>query len=70
MIVAHGRPEDAMAIVSAPPPDDKLQALEDSCATLGDRLASGLTVARDNPGRTPQQWSVRDASGRAILFSA
>lgn len=38
--------------------DDKLAAIDELCEYLETRLAPGLRVARDNPGRTPPAWSV------------
>jgi hypothetical protein len=57
-----------MADAATLPADDKLEALEALRSALASRLAPGLTVARDNPGKTPQAWSVRDPSGKAILI--
>ena len=47
--------------------DDKLQALEDLRADVKPRLTPGLSISRDNPGRTPPAWSVRDLGGKAVL---
>lgn len=40
------------------PQDDKLAAIDELCGFLETRLAPGLRVTRDNPGRTPPTWSV------------
>ena len=53
--------------MTARAPDPKLQALEDLRAALKPRLVPGLTVSRDNPGRTPPAWSVRELGGRAVV---
>ena len=44
-----------------------IEAIDALCAALTPRLATGLGIVRDNPGRTPQQWSVKDAEGRTLL---
>ena len=44
-----------------------LTAIDALCADLKPRLAEGLTIARDNPGKTPQQWSLTDGRGRTVL---
>ena len=53
----------------APPAgtDPMLGAIDALSAGLEPRLVPGLAIRRDNPGRTPQQWSVVDADGRVIL---
>jgi len=47
--------------------DGMVADLEALCDTIGRRLRSGLTVSRDNPGKTPQTWTVADGSGSPVL---
>jgi len=47
--------------------DDMLKAIDALSAGLKPRLAEGLSIGRDNPGKTPQQWSVKDADGNNVL---
>jgi hypothetical protein len=47
--------------------DDKLQAIDDLLRTIKDRLGIGLTLARDNPGKTPPSWSLKARTGKAVL---
>ncbi len=47
--------------------DDMLKAIEALSAGLKPRLAAGLSIRRDNPGKTPQQWSVKDADGNTVV---
>jgi hypothetical protein len=47
--------------------DDMLKAIDALSAGLRPRLAEGLSIKRDNPGKTPQQWSVKDADGNTVL---
>lgn len=56
-----------MSAAAAALNDPMIDALEALSADLGGRLPAGYGVARDNPGRTPQAWSVRDGGGRALL---
>ncbi|MCB1489075.1 MAG: hypothetical protein KDJ88_16665 [Bauldia sp.] len=44
-----------------------LAAIDALEAGLTPVLAEGLTIIRDNPGRTPQQWSIRDAGGAIVV---
>jgi len=44
-----------------------LKAIDALSAGLKPRLAEGLSIRRDNPGKTPQQWSVKDADGNTVL---
>lgn len=67
LVPAPAISSDAMTTAAPTSPDEKLQALEDLFALLRARLAGGFTVARDNPGGTPQEWSVRGASGKVLL---
>ncbi len=47
--------------------DAMLEAIDTLRKTLKPRLAEGLTIVRDNPGKTPQQWSVKDADGATVV---
>jgi hypothetical protein len=47
--------------------DDKLQAIDDLCRSIKDRLGIGLVLARDNPGKTPPTWSVTARGSRKVL---
>ena len=47
--------------------DGMVAELEALCDTVGRRLRAGLTVSRDNPGKTPQTWTVADGSGSPVL---
>ncbi len=47
--------------------DDKLQAIDDLCRLIKERLGLGLTLARDNPGKTPPAWSVTGRGNRKVL---
>ena len=49
------------------PADDMLKAIDALSAGLKPRLATGLSIRRENPGKTPQQWSVRDADGNTVV---
>jgi hypothetical protein len=67
-----GRARPLSGIAPAPPPrprivDDKLQAIDDLCRSIKDRLGIGLTLARDNPGKTPPTWSVTARGTRKVL---
>ncbi|MEP0320932.1 hypothetical protein [Bauldia litoralis] len=44
-----------------------LAAIDALRKDLKPRLAEGLTIVRDNPGKTPQQWSVRDADKATVV---
>lgn len=44
-----------------------LGVIDTLLATLRPRLSQGLSINRDNPGRTPQQWSVVDADAGTVL---
>jgi hypothetical protein len=57
----------AETTASPPPTDDKLEALERLCGAIAGDLAEGLTLARDNPGRTPPAWSVTGRDGALVL---
>ena len=59
-------------IATRPPPrprviDEKLQAIDDLCRSIKDHLGMGLTLARDNPGKTPPSWSVTGRANRKVL---
>jgi hypothetical protein len=64
-------PNTATPAKPRPPPrrasDDMLKAIEALSAGLKPRLAQGLSIRRDNPGKTPQQWSVKDANDNSVL---
>lgn len=47
--------------------DAMLSAIDALRKDLKPRLADGLTIVRDNPGKTPQQWSVRDGDGATVV---
>lgn len=47
--------------------DEKLQAIDDLCRAIRDRLGIGLALARDNPGRTPPTWSVTARGNKKVL---
>lgn len=47
--------------------DEKLQAIDDLCRSIKDRLGIGLALARDNPGKTPPTWSVTRHGNRKVL---
>lgn len=61
---ATPRPSKATAKAAA---DEMLAAIDRLRASLQLRLAPGLTIGRDNPGKTPQQWSLTDAEGKVLL---
>lgn len=48
--------------------DHMLRAIDALRAELAPRLANGLVLKRDNPGETPQQWSVGDGADPPILI--
>lgn len=59
-------------IASRPPirhrvTDEKLQALDALFDAIKARLGIGLTLARDNPGKTPPTWSVQDRTRRRVV---
>jgi len=47
--------------------DDKLQAIDALCAAIKARIGIGLTLGRDNPGKTPPTWSVQDRTRRRVV---
>ena len=66
----RARPLSGIAPAPAPRPrivDDKLQAIDDLCRSIKDRLGMGLALARDNPGKTPPTWSVTARGSRKVL---
>ena len=69
---AEATPDSARADKPQPIPatreaDAMLEAIDALCASLAPRLANGLAIVRDNPGRTPQQWSVKDGDGATVV---
>jgi hypothetical protein len=47
--------------------DAMLAAIDALQASLTPMLAEGLRIVRDNPGRTPQQWSIRNGDDATIV---
>ena len=47
--------------------DPMVDTLDALCASLGGLLPPGFSVARDNPGQTPQTWTVVDGTGAPLL---
>ena len=47
--------------------DAMLAAIDALEAGLTPVLAGGLAIIRDNPGKTPQQWSIRDGDGAVVV---
>ncbi|WP_421725954.1 hypothetical protein [Bauldia sp.] len=45
-----------------------LAAIDALCRGLEPRLAPGLMIQRDNPGETPQQWSIREGEVPVLAF--
>jgi hypothetical protein len=48
-------------------PDTMLDAIDALLTDLQPRLVNGLVVRRDNPGKTPQQWSITGDDGTVVL---
>ena len=70
MTAAASAPEPAPTARTAGSPagpDTMLEAIDALLADLRPRLADGLVVGRDNPGRTPQQWSIRNGDDATIV---
>ncbi len=61
------RPAGSKAAAKPRATDEMLKAIDALSAGLKPRLAKGLRIVRDNPGKTPQQWSVRNAEGNTLL---
>ncbi|HET7717222.1 MAG TPA: hypothetical protein VFK86_16485 [Bauldia sp.] len=47
--------------------DEKLQAIDELCRLIKERLGLGLILSRDNPGKTPPTWSVTGRGNRKVL---
>ena len=47
--------------------DERMQALDELCRAIRERIGLGLVLVRDNPGRTPPTWSVQGRGNRKVL---
>ena len=61
------RADELQPIPSTREADAMLEAIDALCASLAPRLVAGLAIVRDNPGRTPQQWSVKDGADATVV---